>query len=50
MCHLAGGELDHIQFFLGHLSIQATERYLWCKQKLRLAVEDTSGIELEPAV
>jgi len=34
---------------LGHVSIQATERYLGCKQKLRVAVNDTLGIEPEPA-
>ena len=26
LCHLAGGELDQIQFLLGHVSIQTTER------------------------
>jgi integrase len=24
LCHLAGGELDQIQFLLGHISIQTT--------------------------
>jgi len=47
LCHLAGGELDQIQFLLGHVSIQTTERYLGCKQKLRSAVNDRLGIEPE---
>ena len=45
LCHLAGGELDQIQFLLGHVSIQTTEQYLGCKQKLRIAVNDKIGIE-----
>jgi hypothetical protein len=30
---------------LGHVSVQITERYLGCKQKLRCAVNDWIGIE-----
>jgi integrase len=45
LCHLAGGELDQIQFLLGHASVQTTEHYLGCKQKLRHAVNDNLGLE-----
>ena len=45
LCYLAGGELDQIQFLLGHVSIHTTERYLGCKQKLRFALNDKIGIE-----
>jgi integrase len=45
LCHLAGGELDQIQFLLGHVPIQTTEHYLGCEQKLRFAVNDKIGIE-----
>jgi integrase len=49
LCHLAGGELEQIQFLLGHVSVQTTERYLGCKQKLRVAVNDRLGIEPDAA-
>jgi YD repeat-containing protein len=45
LCHQAGGELEQIQFLLGHVSIQTTERYLGCKQRLRNAVNDKIGLE-----
>ena len=45
LCHQAGGELDQIQFLLGHVSIQTTERYLGCKQRFRDAVNDHIGLE-----
>lgn len=47
LCHAAGGELEQIQFLLGHASIQTTERYLGCKQRIRSAVNDRIGIEPE---
>ena len=42
---MASGELEQIQFLLGHASVQTTERYLGCKQKLRHAVNDNIGLE-----
>ena len=45
LCHAAGGELEQIQFLLGHVSVQTTERYLGCKQRIRAAVNDHIGIE-----
>ena len=45
LCRDAGGELDQIQFLLGHVSVQTTERYLGCKQRLRNAINDQIGIE-----
>jgi len=44
-CHDSGGELEQIQFLLGHVSVQTTEKYLGCKQRLRQAVNDRLGIE-----
>ena len=45
LCHEAGGELEQIQFLLGHVSVQTTERYLGCKRRLRNAVNDKIGLE-----
>jgi len=45
LCHCSGGELEQIQFLLGHGSVQTTERYLGCKQELRHAVNDKLGLE-----
>jgi site-specific recombinase XerD len=45
LCHCAGGELEQIQFLLGHVSVQTTEKYLGCKQRLKNAVNDQIGIE-----
>jgi site-specific recombinase XerD len=45
LCHDSGGELEQIQFLLGHVSVQTTEKYLGCKQRLREAVNDRLGIE-----
>jgi hypothetical protein len=40
LCHLAGRELEQIQFLLGPVSAQTTEKYLGC-----VAVNDHIGIE-----
>lgn len=48
LCHASGGELDQIQFLLGHVSVQTTARYLGCKQRIRSAVNDRIGIEPSP--
>src|SRR6202171_6021507 len=45
LCRAAGGELEQIQFLLGHVSVQTTERYLGCTQRIALAVNDKIGIE-----
>jgi len=45
LCHSAGGEMEQIQFLLGHVSVQTTEKYLGSKQRLREAVNDRIGIE-----
>ncbi len=40
LCHVNGGELESIQFLLGHGSVLTTERYLGCKQNLEGPVND----------
>jgi site-specific recombinase XerD len=45
LCRAAGGELEQIQFLLGHMSVQTTERYLGCTQRIVSAVNDKIGIE-----
>jgi integrase len=39
-CHTSGGELEQIQFLLGHASVMTTERYIGCKQNLTEPVND----------
>jgi integrase len=43
--HESGGELEQIQFLLGHISVQTTERYLGCEQRLREAINDKIRLE-----
>jgi integrase len=43
LCHVNGGELEQIQFLLGHVSVLTTERYLGCKQNLEEPVNDRFG-------
>ena len=45
-CHESGGELEQIQFLLGHASVLTTEWYLGFKQKLSEAVNDRFQISL----
>jgi Phage integrase family len=40
LCHSNGGEIEQIQFLLGHAPVQTTERYLGCKQNLGHPVND----------
>jgi site-specific recombinase XerD len=43
LCHVSGGEIEQIQFLLGHASVLTTERYLGCKQNLEEPVNDCFG-------
>jgi integrase len=49
LCHGAGGELEQIQFLLGHASVQTTERYIGCTQDLSRAVNDRLPFASLPA-
>lgn len=42
LCHQAG-ELEQIQFLLGHVSIHTTDGHLGCKQRFQNAVNDHIG-------
>ena len=47
LCHTSGGELEQIQFLLGHASVQTTERYLGCKQNLGHPVNDLFDLKTD---
>src|SRR4030081_2061929 len=47
LCHSSGGELEQIQFLLGHASVQTTELYLGCKQNLGSPVNDRFTLRTE---
>jgi len=46
LCRISGGDLEQIQFLLGHASVQTTERYLGTRQNLVKAVND--NLPLDP--
>src|SRR5579863_9558431 len=46
LCHDCSGELEQIQFLLGHASVQTTERYIGSKQQFQDAVNDRLGISV----
>ena len=47
LCHDRGGEIEQIQFLLGHASVQTTERYLGCKQNLGHPVNDLFDLRVD---
>jgi site-specific recombinase XerD len=47
LCHDSGGELEQIQFLLGHVSVQTTEQYLGCKQNLGSPVNDRFNLRAD---
>jgi len=40
LCHVNGGEIDQIQFLLGHAPMLTSERYLGYKRNLEKPVND----------
>jgi hypothetical protein len=46
LCHAAGGEMEQIQFLLGHVSVQTTEKYLGSSSDC--AELSTTGSVLSP--
>ena len=46
LSHDCSGELEQIQFLLGHASVQTTERYIRSKQRFQDAVNDRLGISI----
>ena len=50
LCHSNGGELEQIQFLLGHASVLTTERYLGCKQNLGHPVNDLFNLSTDAPV
>jgi site-specific recombinase XerD len=49
LCHSSGGEIEQIQFLLGHASVQTTERYLGCKRNLGHPVNDRFNLAIVAA-
>jgi integrase len=45
LCHASGGEIEADPVSPGAVSVQTTEPYLGCKQRIRSAVNDRIGIE-----